>query len=233
VAADLGHDTLARALRVEAEVLREKFQEAFWCDDIGLYALALDKNKQQCRVASSNSAIASLQASLPTSGLGRSSKRFTAKLFFLASEFAQSPDQRNDTIRCRIMENKHLACEILSCLLDSSIFVDLHPLPELFCGFPRRPGRGPTLYPVACSPQAWAAGAIFLLLQSCLGLTIRADESRVYFYHPALPESLRQVRIRNLAVGKGSLDLEFSRHEETVSVNVLRRNANVEIVTIK
>ena len=108
----------------------------------------------------------------------------------------------------------------------------LRRLPELFCGFRREKGRGPTLYPVACSPQAWAAGSVFMLLQACLGLEIRAKESRVYLYHSALPEDLQQVRIRNLKVGNGSVDIACERYADTVSVNILRRSGNVEIVSI-
>jgi glycogen debranching enzyme len=118
-------------------------------------------------------------------------------------------------------------------LLDLSTTVNLHRLPELICGFGRRPGKGPTLYPVACSPQAWAAGAVFLVLQSCLGLEIRARESRVYLHYSALPESLKNVRIRNLRVGDAEVDLLFERYGETVGVNILRRSGNIEIVSLR
>src|SRR5581483_11098510 len=106
-------------------------------------------------------------------------------------------------------------------------------LPELICGFAREPQKGPTLYPVACSPQAWAAGAVFLVLQSCLGLSLRAKESRIYVYHPALPESIDFVRIRNLNLGQASVDLMFERNAHVVSVDVLRRSGEIELITIK
>jgi glycogen debranching enzyme len=131
---------------------------------------------------------------------------------------------------CTQTSHKELACQILTGLFDASIFLDLHRLPELFCGFSRRSGTSPTLYPVACSPQAWAAGAIFLLLQACLGLTIRASEESIYFYYPCLPESLQRVRIRNLKVGRHSVDLEVVRQGAAVSVNPLRRDGHLDIV---
>jgi glycogen debranching enzyme len=121
----------------------------------------------------------------------------------------------------------------MSGLLDLSIFTDLHRLPELICGFPRREGKGPTLYPVACSPQAWAAGAVFLALQSCLGLSINANESRIYLYHTALPEALPSVRIRNLAVGNATVDLSFERYSESVGVDITRRRGEVEVLSLK
>jgi glycogen debranching enzyme len=129
--------------------------------------------------------------------------------------------------------DKNLALKILSGLLDLSIFVELHRLPELICGFPRREGKGPTLYPVACAPQAWAAGSVFLVLQACLGLSICAKESRIYLYHTALPEALPGVRIRNLKVGNASVDLALQRHAEMVGVEILRRTGDVEIVAIR
>src|SRR5205814_1662193 len=108
---------------------------------------------------------------------------------------------------------KHAALRILAGLFDASLFVDSHRLPELFCGFDRRPGEGPTLYPVACSPQAWASGAPFMLLQAVLGLTIQASRARICFRRPMLPEFLDEVSLRNLRVGKSVVDVTLRRHE--------------------
>src|SRR5262249_44822786 len=127
---------------------------------------------------------------------------------------------------------KDLAARVLTGMLDVSIYVHLHRLPELFCGFHRRPGKGPTQYPVACSPQAWASGAVFLLLQACLGLTVDARSKRISLTHPLLPESLPQVEIRRLPVGDGSVDLSLERYGEVVGVNVKRRSAGIEIAAI-
>src|SRR5215470_2430974 len=117
---------------------------------------------------------------------------------------------------------------------DKRIFFDLHRLPELFCGFPRRPGESPTLYPVACAPQAWASAAIFLLLQACLGLDIVAPERRLVFSKPFLPQFLSQVSIRDLKVGEASVDLLLTRHNQgDVGGNVLRRNGILDVVVLK
>jgi glycogen debranching enzyme len=118
-------------------------------------------------------------------------------------------------------------------LFDSSYFVESHRLPELFCGFPRRRDEGPTNYPVACSPQAWSAGALFLLIQSALGLSIDASKQEVFLFQPALPDFLQELRIMNLRIGKATIDLSLERHEFTVGVNVLRKKGNVKVVTIK
>ena len=123
---------------------------------------------------------------------------------------------------------------VLAGLLDASLFLDLHRLPELFCGFPRRPGEAPTLYPVACAPQSWASGAVFLLLEACLGLSVSAPERRVTFSKPILPRFLQRVTIRGLKVADARVDLLLTRHDEgDVGVNVLRREGALDVVILK
>jgi glycogen debranching enzyme len=85
---------------------------------------------------------------------------------------------------------------------------------------------------VACSPQAWAAGAVFMFLQACLGLSVVAREKQVRLYHPLLPESLQHVEISDLRLGDSSVDLVLERHGEAVSVTVNRRIGDLEVVTI-
>jgi glycogen debranching enzyme len=125
------------------------------------------------------------------------------------------------------------AARILEGLFEASVFLDLSRLPELFCGFPRKAGAGPTPYPVACSPQSWASGAVFMILQACLGLEVDGIKSRVTFDHPALPRSLEQVTIRKLRVGGGSVDLIIRRYERDVGVDVLDRDGRVQVEVLK
>jgi glycogen debranching enzyme len=115
-------------------------------------------------------------------------------------------------------------------LFDASLFMDLNRLPELYCGFPRRPGEGPTLYPVACNPQAWSSAAVFFTLQACLGLRITAAERRICFTNPVLPAAVPSLEIRNLRVGNGSADISLQRHDRDVAVNVKRRSGRVNVV---
>jgi glycogen debranching enzyme len=123
--------------------------------------------------------------------------------------------------------------KIFAGLLDASLFFDLHRLPELFCGFHRRPGESPTLYPVSCSPQTWASGAVFLCLQACLGLEVLGSQGKVVFSNPYLPQFLPEVRITGLRVGQARLDLSLTRHECDVGINVLRREGDVGVVVVK
>ena len=95
------------------------------------------------------------------------------------------------------------SAQLLTGLFEASSFVDLSRLPELFCGFRRRPGEGPTRYPVACAPQTWASASVFMLLQACLGLTVEAQQGRVRCSWPILPAAIDEVRVRNLVVGQG------------------------------
>jgi glycogen debranching enzyme len=106
-------------------------------------------------------------------------------------------------------------------------------MPELFCGFVKDSGAGPVLYPVACSPQAWSAASVFLLLQAVLGLEVNGPEAQVSLTRPTLPNFLDELRIHNLQVAGGSIDLLVVRHDQDVSVNVLRREGNVQILVVK
>src|SRR5579883_2447567 len=252
VAEDLGLSDKAAKLRAQAEELRKKFESAFWSDELSMFAMALDGDKRPCRVRSSNagqclfSGIASpvhmrrtidmLLSPTLFSGWGirtiaTGEKRYNPMSYHNGSVWPH--DNALIAYGVRDTRDKELALRVLSGLFDLAIFVELHRLPELICGFPRRPGKGPTLYPVACSPQAWAAGAVFLVLQSCLGLSIHAKQSRIYLHHTALPEALPQVRIRNLRIGKASVDLAFERHAETVGFDILRRDGEIEIVAVR
>jgi glycogen debranching enzyme len=117
-------------------------------------------------------------------------------------------------------------------MFDLSQAVDLHRLPELICGFHRRSGDSPTLYPVACAPQAWSAGAVYLLVQACLGLQVDTLQTRVSFTRPALPPEIDWLRLINLSVGSASVDLLLTRYDYDVGVTVLRRHGDVEIVSV-
>ncbi len=115
-------------------------------------------------------------------------------------------------------------------LMDVSSILELHRLPELFCGLERRTGEGPTLYPVACSPQAWAAAAPFLLIQACLGLTVQGAQNRVVFERPCLPEGIPHLSIHGLRIGNASVDLHFERQGDTVRVQALEKQGEIEVV---
>jgi glycogen debranching enzyme len=252
VAGDLGYRDLAERLRVQADDLRAKFQSAFWSDELGMFVLALDGEKKQCSVRTSNAGQC-LFSGIATDAQFRSiSDALLSPAFFsgwgvrtlVSGERRYNPmsyhngsmwphDNALVALGSLRRGEKDLALQITSGLFDLSSEVMFRRLPELICGFDRRQGKGPTLYPVACSPQAWAAGSVFMLLQACLGLEIRAGESRICLHYPALPEKLQFIRVRNLKVGSGSVDLSFERYADSVSVNILRRSGKVEIMVMR
>ena len=123
--------------------------------------------------------------------------------------------------------------EVLAGLFSAATYFDLNRMPELFCGFDREPGEGPVPYPVACAPQAWAAGSVFLLLHGCLGLSVSGVERQIWFHQPRLPSFVPELRITNLNVAGASVDLLLVRHGDDVGVNALRRDGDVSVVVAK
>lgn len=122
------------------------------------------------------------------------------------------------------------AARILGGLFDASLHFDLHRLPELFCGFTRHAGESPTLYPQACSPQAWAAAAPLLCLQACLGLEVHGAQGMVCLRNPVMPRFLDQIRIHGLRLPRGRMDIVVTRHEGDVGVRLMRREGQAELV---
>ena len=105
-------------------------------------------------------------------------------------------------------------------------------LPELFCGFERAAGEAPVAYPVACLPQAWAAGAVFMMLQACLGIQIDGATSTVCIEQPRLPDGIESMQVRRLQVGSGSIDLTFRRLDARVVAFSEQRDGDREIRVI-
>jgi glycogen debranching enzyme len=252
LAALLGHTARAEELLRQALALQEHFEQAFWCEELSTYALALDGRKRLCRVRTSNAGhclfteIASQHPARRTGQtlLGEDMYSGWGIRTFAASQVRYNPmsyhngsvwPHDNALIACGMSRYglRESVLKVLTGLFDASLFVNLHRMPELFCGFPRRPGAGPTLYPVACAPQSWAAASVFLLLQACLGLSIKGPLGQLVFSYPHLPEFLEKVQIRNLRLGKGFVDLSIQRYPQNVSISIDRREGNVEIITIK
>ena len=248
----LGRPERAAELARQAQALRERFEQAFWCEELSTFALALDGAKRPCRVRTSNAGHCLLADLVSPAHARRVADTLLDEASFsgwgirtvAATESRYNPmsyhngsvwPHDNALIAAGLARYglKDAVLKILTGLFDASLFVDLHRMPELFCGFPRRPGEGPTLYPVACAPQAWAAGAVFLLLQAALGLRISAVERRISFTYPRLPEALKEVRLTNLRVGDASVDLLLQRHGKDVGTNILRREGEVEIMLVK
>ncbi|MCM5680805.1 amylo-alpha-1,6-glucosidase [Schlegelella sp. S2-27] len=244
----MGDGPLAERLRHEAVELKERFQQQFWCDDLGVYALALDGHKQPCRIATSNAGHALWSGIASPEHAARMAQRFLQPDFnsgwgirtVAGGQARYNPmsyhngsiwPHDNALIAGGMARYGHTAAalEVLTGLFDASLYFGQHRLPELFCGFPRRPSEGPTLYPVACSPQAWAAAAVFGMVQACLGLGINAERREVNFTSARLPRFIDWLRIRQLAVGDGFVDLLLQRYDNNVGIEVMRKSGDVAV----
>ena len=247
----LGEQARADALRQRAADLKRRFNEAFWLDELDTFALALDGDGRPCGVRTSNaghalfSGIASREYARRLantllnehsfSGWGvRTLAQVEARFNPMSYHNGSVWPHDNGLIAAGLARYgfRDEAMRIMTGLFDASIDLDLHRLPELFCGFRRRRDQGPTRYPVACSPQAWASGVVFQLLQACLGLHFSADSPQVRFDHPQLPDYLHWVHIDNLRIGSGVVELELTRHANDVGINVLRKEGAVEVAVV-
>jgi glycogen debranching enzyme len=110
--------------------------------------------------------------------------------------------------------------------------MDARRLPELYCGFQRQRGRGPTLYPVACSPQAWASATPFALLEASLGLEFDPLKREIRLRNPRLPSFLDEVTLRNLRLDLASVDLRLRRHRDSVSLDILRTHGKIQVSVV-
>jgi glycogen debranching enzyme len=209
------HEAAARFDRA-ADDLRVRFEDAFWCEDIGLYAIALDGAKRPCRVRASNAghllwtgiaspdrarrvADAMISADF-FSGWGirtiaKGEPRYNPMSYHNGSIWPHD----NSFIALGLSRyglRQHVD-KIFEATLAAAGYMELRRLPELFCGFRRRAGAGPTLYPVACSPQAWAGGALFLMIQAALGIEFDPAARAIRFHNPRLPPPLTKLSCAN------------------------------------
>jgi len=241
----------ARRLQADAEKLRARFDEVFWDDALGTYVLALDGDKSPCRVRASNAghalfagiALETRASRLAATLLDRESYSGWGVRTLSSAERRYNPmsyhngsvwphDNALITAGLGRYGLTPEASRVLFSFFELSRAVDLRRLPELICGFERSPGAGPTLYPLACAPQAWAAGAVFLMLQACLGLSIRGREGQILLERPTLPPFLETLRIDDLRVGSASVDLSLSRRGPEVSVDVARSSGHVSVTVV-
>ena len=236
-----------------AQALQARFAADFWSDRINMYVLGLDGNKQPLVVRASNAGHALYAGIAFPAHAERVALQLTADHFFsgwgirtiAAGEPRYNPmsyhngsvwPHDNALIAAGLARYGYVepAIRILEGMFDATRHMNLNRLPELFCGFVRRPDEAPTLYPVACSPQAWSAGAAFLLLATALGITLEAGPpARLCFAHPRLPAFLQEVRIENLAVGNARVSLSVRRYRDDVGVHVLERQGVLEILVTK
>ena len=249
LAAVLGLQARAAALHQQAEWLRVAFDRTFWCDDIGTYALALDRHKRPCRVRTSNAGqclfsgivdarrVSSLARALLDedgwSGWGVRTLATGQARYNPMGYHTGAVWPHDNALIARGLARYRCADEtmrIQQAMFEASLYLDLQRMPELFCGFARATGEAPVPHPSACAPQAWAAGSVLLLLQAGLGIHVDGCARRIVFTAPRLPNGVEEVSIHGLAVRDGRVDLRIVRNGPAVGVRVLNGDRSVEVV---
>lgn len=236
----------------EAEAMRQRFEDRFWLDELDCYALALDGRKQPCRVLSSNAGHALFAGIASPERAARLARLFTGKRFFsgwgvrtiAAGEARYNPmsyhngsvwPHDNALIAMGLARYGHrdAVLKIFQGQIEAAVYDEFRRLPELFCGFSRRRKRGPTNYPVACSPQAWAAAAPFALVAAATGLALDHEAGGVRLDNPALPDFIDDLVLRDVSVAGSRLDLKLSRAGGDVTTAVTRRQGKAGLTIVK
>jgi len=252
LASTLGHQAASTTLLQQAEALRAKFEAAFWCEDLSTYALALDGAKRPCRVVASNAGHAllteiadpgralrvaeTLLGSACFSGWGVRTVALTAPRYNPMSYHNGSVWPHDNAIIALGLARygiKDGVLKIFKGLFEAAGYMDLRRLPELFCGFPWRRLNAPTLYPVACIPQAWASATVFALVQASLGIGFDQGAEEIRFDRPMLPEFLDELHLRGLQARSGVADVVLRRYDSDFALTITRRQGNLPIVVLR
>jgi glycogen debranching enzyme len=243
-----GDTDLADRLEHDAEQLRDRFEAAFWVEDQGYYAMALDRDKRPADAIGSNAGHCLWSGIVSPGRAPKVATRLTSPSMFsgwgVRTYASDQPGYNplgyhtgsvwpHDTSLVAAGLKRYGFNEesnrLVSDILEAAQHFPAFRLPELFCGFAREDNPDPVPYPVACSPQAWAAAAPFLFLKTMLGLRAHADRSELELWHPHLPSWVGRVTVRNLQVGKGAVDLLFHSWRGTTSAEVLRKVGDVNV----
>ena len=244
-----GDTELAARLDAASDTLRARFDDAFWLEDIGFYAMALDGHKRPVASIGSNAGQALWTGIVPPARASRVAERIMAPDIFSGwgiRTYAVGQPGYNPvgyhTGSIWPHDNALIAAGLKASgapdganliagrLIEAAQwFPDLR-LPELFCGFARDEVGAPVAYPVACSPQAWAAAAPFHLLRTMLGLRADAGARRLELVLPTLPEWLTKLTITGLPVGGDSVDLLVHRWRGRTSAELLGRRGSTDVI---
>ncbi|HET7078718.1 MAG TPA: glycogen debranching N-terminal domain-containing protein [Chloroflexia bacterium] len=234
-----GDAARAEQLRREAIDLRARFNRDFWLADQDCYALALQAGGAPAAVVSSNpgqalwtgicdddkaqQTVARLMADDMFSGWGvRTLATGAARYNPIGYHLGTVWPHDNSLIAAgfRRYGADEAACRIFTGIVEAAMYFESYRLPELFAGFARGPHSVPVRYPVACHPQAWAAGSVPLLLATLLGLEPDAFARRLRIVRPMLPDFIDRLHVRGLRVGAARADLAFTRADGRLAVDV-------------
>ena len=245
----LGEPRLAAELRTDARGLQHRFEESYWIEKEDFYALARDATGAPCQVVTSNPAHCLLTGLVSEERAKRVARRLMGSDMFSGwglrtldmGERRYNPmSYHNGSVwphdtaiaaaglrRCGLTDG---FLTLATGLFEGALHWYGLRMPELFCGFARVPGCGPTRYPSACSPQAWSSGVVFHLLAGLLGFEADARENRLTLSEPVLPGWLRWIEVRGVRIGESSVDLRVTGGRHGAAVELLERRGDAEIV---
>ncbi|RFM28252.1 amylo-alpha-1,6-glucosidase [Deminuibacter soli] len=248
----MGEPDLSVILFVEADQLKQRFNEQFWDEELQCYVLALDAQKRPCRVVSSNAGHCLFTRIAHTDKAAKLAKTLLHKNSFAgwgirtlsAAEKRYNPmSYHNGSIwphdnaliayGFSLYDLNSEASIIMQAVFEASLYIDLQRMPELYCGFERRAQEGPTAYPVACSPQAWSVAVVFMLLQSCFKIEINAIRKTVYLNQPQLPAYLGEVTVMHLMLNGEPCSFRLSLHAGDVMLHLLQKPSDWELLIRK
>ncbi len=230
-----------------AETIRAAVEKHFWMPDQGFYGIALDGKGELCRVRASNPGHL-LFTGLPApdrakrvaeqlmgggfySGWGLRTLA-TGQVRFNPMSYHNGSVWPHDTALTALGLSRYGerddVVRLTAAMFETAVQFEMR-LPELFCGFPRSAGEPPVAYPVACLPQAWAAGAVFMMLQACLGLRIHGDAAEVEVHNPTLPIGIDRLSLDRLSVAGSTIDLTFERQGNRVAVHSNSRGPRLKV----
>lgn len=246
------HDDLSNRWQSSAETLRQAFDSAYFCEELSTYALALDAHKIPCRVKTSNAGHCLYTGiALPARAERVAEQLMSDNMFsgwgirtVASDELRYNPLSYHNgsiwphdtAIAARGLAeygHKDKASQLMVAMFEAASWMKHWRLPELFCGLARQQGQTPTLYPVACAPQAWASAAAFMFLDAVLGMEVNAVEQRLIFRHSVLPPLLSEVQIVGLRVGEASVDLRLQRYVDDVGITVTGKKGKVDVIAVK
>jgi glycogen debranching enzyme len=239
----------AQQLQRQAEQLQRRFNDDFWLGGDTGYALCLQRDRKPSHAVASNPGQTLFTGVTSPDHAQAVAERLMQDDMFCgwgvrtlsAKERAYNPlDYQTGSIWPH--DNALIALglrrwgftqpmdRIFTGIFQAATHFEDFRLPEVFDGFSQQQYPRPVHYPVACSPQAWAAGALPLLLQVALGLEPDALEGVLRIHRPHLPDWLRSVTIRGLRVADTSIDLQYRREDSTTLVAVLGRRGDIEVL---
>lgn len=245
----LGRNEESSRLREEARRLKNKFDEAFWMEEHQYYAIALDENKHQVGTITSNPGHLLLSGMLDDSRADAVANMLVSRKMFSGfgirtmgeGEAAYNPMSYHDgsiwphdnsmiILGLSKTGRQQQANQVMKGLIDAAAHFEYERLPELFCGYDSSIGKV-VPYPVACSPQAWAAGTPLIFIQSLLGLFPNGIKKQIHL-SPVLLDGMNELTVSNIAIGSGVLSIRVERSgEREISWSVLENTTNYKVIT--